>query len=102
MSVSPGQFSKKFKDELCLEVISTSQAIKTVATESGAVAETLRSWLRKCRIEHASGAETGPLILDERARRRELERRNRELKAEVAFLKKWRHTSRRSYGSGEV
>ena len=88
MSASRRRFSQEFKDELCREVISTSKTIKAVATEYGVGAETLRNWLRKYREVHAPEAEAGPLALDERARLRELERENRELKAEAAFLKK--------------
>ena len=88
MSASRRRFSQEFKDELCREVIATSKTIKAVATEYGVGAETLRNWLKKYREEHSPEEPAGPLGLDERARLRELERENRELKAEAAFLKK--------------
>ena len=48
--------------------------------------ETLRNWLNKYRETHG-GTET-EVTLDERARLKELERENSELRAETAFLKK--------------
>lgn len=102
MSATRRRFSQEFKDELCREVITTSKAVKTVAEEYGVGAETLRGWLKKYRAEHTAGEPEGELTLDERARLRVLERENRELRAEAAFLKKRQHTSRRSHDSGEV
>lgn len=87
MSSTRRRFSQEFKDELCREVIDSSKPIKTVATEYSVGAETLRSWLKKYKVEHGSGTEP-ELNVSERARLRELERENQELKAEAAFLKK--------------
>jgi transposase len=87
MTASRRRFSQEFKDELCREVISTSKTIKAVAEEYGVGAETLRNWLKKYRATHATESQGG-VTLDERARLAELERENRELKAEAAFLKK--------------
>lgn len=101
MSSTRRRFSQEFKDELCREVIDTVKPIKTVATEYGVGAETLRNWLKKYKETH--GAETEPeLNVSERARLKELERENQELKAEAAFLKRRPHTSQGSHGSGEV
>lgn len=86
MTASRRRFSQEFKDELCQEVIATSKSIKEVATSYGVGPETLRNWLNKYRDAH-SGAET-ELTVSERARLKELERENSELKAETAFLKK--------------
>ena len=47
---------------------------------------TVGGWVKKYRATHA--ADEPPLELSERARLRELERRNRELEMENAFLKK--------------
>ena len=88
MSASRRRFSQEFKDELCREVISTSKTIKAVADEYGVGAETLRNWLKKYRTAHAPETDQGAFTLDERARLAELERENRELKAEAAFLRK--------------
>ena len=94
MAASRRRFTQEFKDELCREVISTSKPIKDVALAYGVGPETLRNWLNKYRQAHG-GTET-EVTVDERARLKELERENSELRAETAFLKKQRLTSRRS------
>jgi len=80
------RFTQEFKDELCLEVISTSKPVRDVAEAYGVGPETVRHWLIKYREAHG-GTET-ELTLTERARLKELERENQELRAETAFLKK--------------
>ncbi|MGP5698089.1 IS3-like element ISAar4 family transposase [Glutamicibacter arilaitensis] len=88
MSSTRRKFSQEFKDELCREVIDTARPIKSVATEYGVGTETLRNWLKKYKEAHG-GPETEPeLNVSERARLKELERENQELKAEAAFPKK--------------
>ena len=52
MSSTRRRFSQEFKDELCREVIDSSKPIKSVATEYGVGAETLRNWLKKYRQAH--------------------------------------------------
>lgn len=86
MTASRRRFSQEFKNELCREVISTSKSIKDVAVAYGVGAETLRNWLHKYR--EANGGTETELTVDERARLRQLERENSELRAETAFLKK--------------
>ena len=86
MSASRRKFAQEFKDELCREVISTSKPIKDVAIAYGVGPETLRNWLIKYR--EANGGSETELTLPERARLKELERENQELRAETAFLKK--------------
>lgn len=86
MSSGRRRFSQEFKDELCLEVISTSKSIKDVAVDYGVGPETLRNWLVKYRQAH--GGSESELTVPERARLRELERENQDLRAETAFLKK--------------
>ena len=86
MSASRRRFTQEFKDELCQEVITTSRPDKDVATAYGVGPETLRNWLTKYRVSHG-GTETA-LTVPERARLKELERENQELRAETAFLKK--------------
>ena len=86
MSSTRRRFSQEFKDELCLEVISTSKTIKDVAVAYGVGPETLRNWLIKYREAH--GGSEAELSVPERARLRELERENQDLRAETAFLKK--------------
>lgn len=82
------RFSPEFTDELCLEVTSTSKTIKDVAVACGVGPETLRNWLIKYR--EANGGTEAELTLTERARLKELERENSELRAETAFLRKQR------------
>lgn len=86
MSISRRRFTQEFKDELCHEVISTAKPIKDVATAYGVGAETLRRWLIRYREDH--GGTEAELTVSERARLKELERENQELRAQTAFLKK--------------
>ena len=86
MTASRRRFSQEFKDELCQEVISTSKPIREVTESYGVGPETLRNWLIKYR--DANGGTEEDLTLTERARLKELERENQDLRAETAFLKK--------------
>ena len=85
MTAARRRFSQEFRDELCLEVISTSKTIKEVAVAYDVGPETLRNWLIKYREAHG-GTET-ELTLTERARLKELEQVVQDLRAEIAFLK---------------
>jgi transposase len=67
-------------------VVETSRAIADVAREYGLSETTVGNWVRAYREKHAG--EEPPLQLSERARLRELERKNREMEMELAFLKK--------------
>ena len=87
MSRSRRSFSAEFKDELCREVIDSSKPISEVAKAYGVGDDSLRRWLSKYRETHGGGPES-ELTLTERARLAQLERENRELRAEAAFLKK--------------
>jgi transposase len=86
MTAARRRFTQEFKDELCREVINTSRLIKDVATAYGVGPETLRNWLVKYR--EANGGTETDLTVPERARLKELERENQELRAETLFLKK--------------
>lgn len=86
MTASRRRFSQEFKDELCQQVISTSRTIKDVAVAYGVGPETLQNWLIKYRAAHDSAE--AEMTVDERARLKELERENSDLRAETAFLKK--------------
>ena len=86
MTASRRRFSQEFKDELCQEVISTSKPIREVAESYGVGPEMLRNWLIKYR--DVNGGTEENLTLSERARLKELERENQDLRAETAFLKK--------------
>ena len=86
MSTTRRRFAQEFKDELCQEVISTSKPVREVAEAYGVGSETLRNWLQKYREAH--GGTDSELSVPERARLKQLERENQELRAETALLKK--------------
>jgi transposase len=67
-------------------VIETSRPVAIVAKELGINESTLGNWVNLYRREHAG--EEPPLSVSDRARLREVERENRELKMQVEFLKK--------------
>ena len=67
-------------------VVETSRPIADVARELSISETSLGNWVRAYRERHAE--DEPPLQLSERARLRELERKNRELEMENTFLKK--------------
>lgn len=67
-------------------VVESGRPVLQVARELGISDQTLGPWVRNYRRDHA-GDDT-PLGVDERARLKELERRNKELRMENEFLKK--------------
>jgi|SRR5215203_5312668 transposase len=79
-------FSSEFKSEAVKTVIESSRAVADVARELGIGAETLRTWVNRYRDEHAG--EEPALTISERARLRELEKENRDLKMKAEFLGK--------------
>lgn len=66
-------------------VIDSSRPIAAVARDLGINEGTLGNWVGKYRVEHPASEE---LSIDERARLKELEKENRELRLEREFLKK--------------
>ena len=66
-------------------VIDSSRPIAQVARELGIGEATLGNWVNRYRREHVG--EEAPLTVNDRARLREVERQNRELKMENEFLK---------------
>nr|WP_245988472.1 IS3 family transposase [Flexivirga caeni] len=82
-------YSPEFKDECVREVIEKSRTIASVAREQGVVEQTLGNWVSAYRRAHPDEVVAEPeLSVSERARLRQLERENRELREERAFLKK--------------
>ena len=75
------KFSPEFREETAKLVVEGQRPIAQVAREYGLSETTVGNWVRKYREEHA--ADEPPLELSERARLRELERRNRELEMEM-------------------
>ena len=86
MANKPKKYSPEFKEACVLEVIRNSRPIARVARENGVVAQTLGNWVAAYRREHAD--DEPELSLSERARLKELERENRELRMENEFLGK--------------
>jgi transposase len=80
------KYSPEFKKAAVHEVVKNSRAIAEVARENGVVAQTLGNWVAAYRAEHAE--DEPELTLSERARLRQLERENRELRMENEFLGK--------------
>ena len=83
----PSKYSPEFKEEAVQIALRSSKTISETARELDLNPETLRGWVKKHQKDNEPAADT-PLSLDERARLKELERRNRELEMEVSFLKK--------------
>ena len=86
MAGRPRKYSPEFKEEAAKMVVEASQTIVHVAKELGVNESSLGNWVREYREKHAG--EEPPLQLSERARLRELERENRDLKMRVEFLSK--------------
>jgi transposase len=80
------KYSPEFREEAARMVVEGSRPIAQVGRELGLSETTLGNWVRTYREAHAT--DEPPLELSERARLRELERQNRELEMENAFLKK--------------
>jgi transposase len=79
-------FTPEYKDQVARMVVEESRAIPSTAREIGVNEQTLRNWVNAYRQAHAG--EGPPLTISERARLRELEKENRELKLEREFLGK--------------
>lgn len=80
------KFSPEFREETARFVVEGQRSIAEVAREHGLSDTTVGNWVRKYRETHA--IDEPALELSERARLRELERENREMAMELAFLKK--------------
>ena len=86
MSGKYRKFTPEFRDEAARMVVETSRPIAEVARELGINETSLGNWVRAYREKHAG--DEPPLQISERARLRELERENRELRARNEFLSK--------------
>ena len=81
------RYSPEYKEEAARMVVeSGGRSIAEVAREIGVNETTLGTWVAKYRRAHAE--HEPPLTLSERARLRELERENRELRMKTEFLGK--------------
>jgi transposase-like protein len=83
---NPKRYSPEFKEEAAKMVVDSSRPIAAVAREIGVNDTTLGFWVKAYRKKRTT--EELPLDMPDRARLRELERRNRELEMENTFLKK--------------
>ena len=82
----PRHFTPEFKEQAVKRVIENSEPIVKVARELDMNDKTLSGWVSDYRRNNAD--KPIPESVPDRDRIRELERRNRELEMEVAFLKK--------------
>jgi transposase-like protein len=80
------RFTPEFREEAARMVVETSRPIVEVARELGINETSLGNWVRAYREKHAG--DEPPLQISERARLRELERENRELRMKAEFLSK--------------
>lgn len=80
------KFTPEFKVEAVKMVIESSRPIAEVAREIHVNEGTLGNWVNRYRAEHVD--DEPALTLTERARLRELERENRELRMKAEFLGK--------------
>jgi len=94
------KYTPEFKGEAAKMVVETSRPIAEIAREIHVKEGTLGNWVTKYRADHAG--EEPPLSLPERARLRELEKENRELRMKAEFLEKRRPSSPRSLGERKV
>ena len=79
-------YSPEYRDEAVKMVIEKSRPIAVVARELGLLDGTLGNWVNAYRKSHP--VEEQPLAMPDRARLKELERENRELRLQNEFLKK--------------
>ena len=86
MSERRRKFSPEFREEAVQEVLNSGRPVAEVARSLGINEGTLGSWVKLHRDKHPQ-AEV-PLTVSERARLRELEKENQQLRAEAAFLGK--------------
>lgn len=83
----PSKYSPEFREEAVQIALRSSKTVTEVARELDLNSETLRGWVKKHHMQQEPSADA-ELTVNERARLKELERRNRELEMENSFLKK--------------
>jgi transposase len=86
LSGRPRHFTPEFKEQAVRRVIENSESTVKVARELDMNDKTLSGWVSDYRRKNAN--KPVPENVPDQDRIRELERRNRELEMEVAFLKK--------------
>jgi transposase len=83
----PSKYSPEFREEAVQIALRSSKTVTEVARELDLNPETLRGWVKKYKTQQEPSGDA-ELTVSERARLKELERRNRELEMENSFLKK--------------
>nr|WP_274919478.1 IS3 family transposase [Streptomyces sp. WZ-12] len=91
--MAPRKYSPEFREEAVRIALSSSKTVTEVGRELEMNPETLRGWMKKHQKRNELPADAG-LPVSERARLKELERRNHELEMENAFLTKSRSVLR--------
>lgn len=86
MPQSRRKFSAEFREEAVKMVLDPPRPIAQVARELGLNEGTLGNWVNAWRKDHTD--EEAALTISERARLRELEHENRDLRMQTEFLKK--------------
>ncbi len=79
------KYTPEYRQEAVKLVVESGRPIAEIARELGIHEGTLGNWVTRYRREHPVSED---LNLPERARLRELERENRELRLQAEFLKK--------------
>jgi transposase len=79
------KFTPEYREEAVKLVLESDRPIAEIARELGINEGTLGNWVNKYRREHPVSEE---LSLPDRAKLRELERENRDLRLQNEFLKK--------------
>jgi transposase-like protein len=80
------QYTAEYREEAVRLALDSGRSVAAVARELGVHEGTLGNWVNRYRREHAG--DEPALEINERARLRELEKENRDLRMEVEFLKK--------------
>ena len=80
------QYTAEYREEAVRLVLDSGRSIAAVVRELGVNEGTLGNWVARYRREHAG--DEPPLEVTERARLRDLEKENRDLRMETEFLKK--------------
>jgi len=79
------KFTPEYREEAVRLVLDSGRPIAAVARELGMNEGTLGNWVNKYRESHPASED---LNISERARLKELEKENRELRLQAEFLKK--------------
>jgi transposase len=87
VSKKPRQYSPELRSEVASYVLDGNHTVAQAARAYNLVAETIRNWVN-AEKEKRKGSTTEARDSVDRARLAELERRNKELENEIAFLKK--------------